>query len=617
MPELHTKLSEEKLKEIESFLMIRFRALEDMRTVIDQEVEREVAMYDNIDERIDKKQEWEEKIKMPYIYTIVQTMVARITQTLFPYQNYVKAYSEEEQFYEVEQNISQWIQDELDRIRFHSRARDFIEEALKKRVSWLQLIPIKVPVQDSEGNEIEGFRISFDVYDWYDVWFDTKAREVKDTDFFVRKIKKLYKVKQNKEFYFNLDRVQKRVNSSLHDDNGDSRNKEYEAKHSGGDTRPSYVSDDNNYNPIDEVELYEYYGVIDLGDGDVNDPEYVPDMKEVICTLANKTTLIRISENTIPTERKRLMFPIRPLRQSNSLIGKSVPQLTKDLAHELNESRSLRMQNFKLLIKLLFKVDKNADIDFGELFAQGGNAISYDGDPKSLDIFQIPNLVGLATGMGQDIIRDMQQITGAVDPVQGISGGGGNDTASGIRTVTEQALFKFSMMAENVYDDILEFINFVAILNIKHNRAVLDVKYPKLVSYFDRLSDLVETEQGYVVDIALKDLSQRRDVEMNQWANAMSIITPLLQQAGGNTTMLLRQFMEVFQMRSIDKLLTPESPDQIAMKLMNNPQLAQSVMAMIAQMQAQNTQSQEQQLNQAAAVPGGDTIERAGNENVG
>jgi len=529
------KLNKKKVEEIEVFLQNRFRELSNLRDEFDDDIKEEIDLYNDKDKYMDQKADWEEKITVPYIYTIVQTMVARLYQTLFGDDNYVRVFVEDETKSDMEKSLQMWIQEELDVMHFKTRSRDFLEDSLIQRTVWLQPRPVM------NGKSFKG--VDFNVIKWFDIWYDTTVDKVEDTDFFVRKIVKQYKILQRKDIYFNLDKIAETIMPDR--DFDDNIMEEYEAKH--GVTKNTDI---NTQSTTKDVEIMEWWGVYEI------DGEY----KEVIFTLANRKILIRAETNTTQTIQKRPFFPIRPLRQANSLVGKSVPQLTKNQQYELNETRSLRLQNFKTQIKLLFKYRRDAGINFGELFAKGGNIIGYDDLPTDIDIFNVPNMVQLASFISSEIIQDMQQITGAVDYLMGTTAARGvTETASGIRTITEQALFKFGMMAQNVYDDLIKFINYVIILWMRHGKSEILLRRPELRDFFKQSEE--EIEKSYMVDISMQDLAMRRDIERSQFINAINIIAGLMAQVpGANMKELLKQIMKRFNMENIDKMF--EAPQQ-------------------------------------------------------
>ena len=313
------------------------------------------------------------------------------------------------------------------------------------------------------------------------------------------------------------------------------------------------------------------------------------------------------------------MFPIRELRQANSLVRKGISQLTRGMAEENNEIRSLRLQNLKTLVKLLWKYDRTAGIDIEELFAGEGNAVGYDGlmNKDAIALLPVPNLLRETSLMIQDGMQDMQQTTGAVDHVMGTTSGRGlSDTATGTQTITEQAMFKFSMMADNIYDDLVEFINFVAILHLKNAKEAMELAYPELaVAFIKTLPE--DLEDSYIFDIELKDISQRRDLQQHQWSNMIGVIGPMVQENGGNMQELLKQFLNVFQVPNKDKILQPESPDALAAKLWNNPALNQQVQAILAQRTAAEQEKSGSKKGQTPSAPaGGSPQEQQGNTNL-
>ena len=568
MANLFKKLSEDKLDKIQQFLIHRFNQLKDLRDSLDDDIEEEIDIYNNVDKYIDEKEDWQEKISIPYIYTIVQTMVARLIEVFFGVDNYLRIYVENPDLKNIEKKIQRFIQAKLDKIKLKDKARDFLEDALVQRTTWLQLVPKK------NGDKLE--KIDLNILKWYDVWFDTKAKTTDDSDFFLRKIVKLYKILQKDKIYFNLDKVKQTKPPEE-----DIREKqEYEAKQGNSNSYEKVYYDPNSNSTIDEVELLEWYGMYDISE-DKDKPNY----QFVLFVLANRELLVRAETVELETEKKMLLFPIRPLKQANSLIGKSVPQLTKDMQYELNEVKSLRMENFKTQIRLLFKYRRDSGIDFDELFVEGGNAIGYDLDPKDIDMFPIPDKIREASIMSSELVQDMQQVTGAVDYLMGTSAARGvTETASGIQQITEQALYKFSMMAHNVYSDLLDMINYIIILHIIYGTDEILLKDMDLKKFTEMTIE--DLEDSYSIDIALNDLAMRRDIERSQFIQAMNIILGILQQVGGNPKELLKQVMERLNMENIEDILKlPPEQEQIIQQILpivqQNPQILQMMMQMV------------------------------------
>ena len=545
------KFNKKQKEKVLTFLPTRFTYLEGLRKPLDDEILEEVKLYNDYDKNMQPYNKetktgkfwWEQITTIPYIYTIIQTMVARLIQIFFGKQNYLKIYVEDKGYLKYEKEIEKWMQYELDKMKFKPRARDFLEDSLVQRTTWLHLIPV---ITGSKMTDVD-----FNVYQWFDVWFDTKAIEVEDTDFFIRDIVPFWKLKQNENLYMNLEEIE----NTMPPDQEIAKKQTYAVKNSK-DEHLYYDPDTNNI--TDEVELLHWMGVYD-----VSKDKNKPDFKNVVFTWANRTVLIRAELVDLKTEKKILMFPIRPIRQANSLIGKSAVQVTKNLQYLLNEVAALTVHNFKLLVKLLFKYNKNGGIDLGELWAGAGNAVGYEDDADDVSVFDVPNMMQAGMAVISWIIQIMQQTTGAVDYVMGTSAGRGiTETATGINRITQQAMFKFQMMAENADGDIREFVNFVIILWAKYNPKEVIRKFPKLEDFFNQTDK--ELEESRIIDIGMNDLTLRRETEKTQFLNGINIIAGLLEKVQGNVPELLREVMEKLEMENIDTILKgSKSPEEM------------------------------------------------------
>jgi hypothetical protein len=573
-------LSSEKLAELESFLSQRFKELEDARSDYDNEILENIQVYNNIDKNIDQKEDWEEKFRIPYIWTVIQTIVGRVRQALFSRTDYLKVFGEDETFRNIEKDLTRWFQSEMDYVQMRRQAKGYIERAVRDGMCWLQIAP-----RPKDKDHKTWF---FDLIQlgWFDVYFDPKAQHVMDTDFFVKKRKKLWKIMQRPSDFFQLDEL-------MQTDPPDIDNLKDKYKALSGNANISYYELPETKMTA-EVELLEWLGEYDFGEGDPRDPDYKADIKEVIITFANRKKIIRIEVQEIRTRKKRLLFPIRPIVQENLLLGKSMISVIKDLQYELNEIRSLRMDNVKQNVKLLWKVKKNRDIELDELFGEGGNVVHVE-EADDVTLFQTLNLVQPLSYISQDLLQDMQQTSGAVDHVMGTSAARGiTETASGIKQMTDNAVFKFNMMGDNIKDDLVECMNFIVILRMKYAKDDILLKFPEIKPFLEQPD--VMMEENTFFDIDMSDLAERKDVERAQWVNILNVIIPALQQIGGNMKELLRIVFKQFNVPQIDTLFQPDEQTQQVMAAMQWAQSPEGQMAMQQFMQSQAG---------AAQAPGG------------
>ena len=118
------------------------------------------------------------------------------------------------------------------------------------------------------------------------------------------------------------------------------------------------------------------------------------------------------------------------------------------------------------------------------------------------------------------------------------------------------------MMAENVYNDLLEFINWEMILWLEYNPEHVLKNYPKLAPLTNLTA--VDLEDSRVLDIGLNDLTLRRDSERAQFINGGNIIAGMLEKVQGNLPAFLKEFMKKLEMDNIPNILKgAKTPEQI------------------------------------------------------
>ena len=310
---------------LQSYLTRRFYFLQGLRDGLDKDISQEIDAYNGKDAQIDAMPSYTTKIKLPTVYSQVQTIKARMNRNLFEGDNYMKVFMEGKEFKKIQREVTMWAQAEMDKLKLKDRATDFLEQALVSRTSWILLRPINEKIPQDNGKVDTKFHIEYDIHPWRDVWFDTKARDVMSTDFFIKKISPMWKIFQHRDKYFNLENVHPTENAFSGEpgqrNSVDLQQDNYRGQNfsTGSETGPSYNEQEGQSQGtgMDEVEIHEYYGLFDFSPLQPSDPDYQPDMREIVATMTNKNNLIRYQEVTMPLRRSRLIFPIRPIRQAS------------------------------------------------------------------------------------------------------------------------------------------------------------------------------------------------------------------------------------------------------------------------------------------------------------
>ena len=159
-----------------------------------------------------------------------------------------------------------------------------------------------------------------------------------------------------------------------------------------------------------------------------------------VVTVLDRELVVQAGEN--PYWHGEIPFQIyRPTEVLHEMVGIGEPEAIEDLNIELNELRTSRRQNARLVLQRPFAyfdglVDPN-DLEFGP-----GIGIPVDGDPREL-LFPIPLQDIPQSGYQEEASykADIERTTGIDDSSAGVAGGGGGvaDTATGAQLVQQAA----------------------------------------------------------------------------------------------------------------------------------------------------------------------------------
>lgn len=545
-------LTEEKKEDIFKQFKLRFNSLKRLREPLDEIVRDYQKVFDY---------DFEEKkagtievpsgynYGIPYAYTIIMTMLAFTKATLFGMGKDVVTIDIEDYIKGVKgKNIENYVNSILEQCKFKEKAYSFLLNAYVDPISWVQLVPI------TEGKH---FTVDIQTLNFFDVYFDTKAKTVMGTDFMVRTIQGHLDLYNNNKHYYPED-VEDLKNSDPPQDVIQWEKERYKDERKGiNNTKASYYHP-TIINNNDDVEVLTWYTRYDIdGDGKLVD---------IIVGIGNRKNIIRVEKNPMQTKRKALVFPVVANKLANSLMGSSTIAPIQDTQDLLNESISLRQTHFRLLVKLLFKYNKNSDIDTAELFADGGNAIAFDGDPDDVGIFPVQNMLRECSAMIQEQLQFMQQITGATDYLMGTSVGRGiTETARGVSIITQNAMQKFNLIIDNLKPDVIEIIKYIVILFNKQSPNRKRVKYFKVKEFVSMEESDIEEDFRY--DLVLKNQAQDTDRERAQFINAVNIFGQMLTQLGGDSKALIKKALEKFDLktRDIEEIMgeTPEAQAKV------------------------------------------------------
>jgi hypothetical protein len=209
------------------------------------------------------------------------------------------------------------------------------------------------------------------------------------------------------------------------------------------------------------------------------------------------------------------------------------------------------MDNFNQLVKMIFKYDRNAQIDLSLIYSGGGNAIPVS-DMEDIDQFEVKNILKEGQAIIQFLISLTQNTVGATDNMAGTQGKG-IETAREASLVAQSAMTKFNLINDTMKNYFIEMIRGIVILYNKYDKDNVRVTTYNVEEFVAMDED--EIEDDFKIDIRLKNLAENIEVERTQFVNAANIIAENLAPIGGSLRELYRSLLEKFKVKNIDAIL--------------------------------------------------------------
>lgn len=160
-----------------------------------------------------------------------------------------------------------------------------------------------------------------------------------------------------------------------------------------------------------------------------------------LVTVLNRRHIIRRVENGL------LDYPFINLNR-NPLLGEFYGigdiEAVEDLMDEINYIRNLRLDNLDMLINLMWLIERGADVDTRELIAKAGGAIFTNDIQgiKQIDFKDMTNPSRLEEGL---LKQEMQEASGMMDMLKGMTPSGMNETAAGMAMLIEGASYRIKL----------------------------------------------------------------------------------------------------------------------------------------------------------------------------
>lgn len=357
---------------------------------------------------------------IPYVYSIVETVVPRLVSTIFSSRPYIGILPVKEETVDNAKAMENLIDYQMtQKVGIVSVATSWIKEALIYGTSILKVgwdyeeddVWVDEPIAVLFGTPIGTRRVKkrqpvkddplVEHIDLWDFYVDPEARDIDDAQYCIHKVYRDFEYLKNMEklgIYKNIDEViklKKGNKNELFEEIGGNQ-----AFETGMSNRLSLIGLQNIDKPTNKVELLEYW------------------TDDRIIVVANRSVVIRNEENPYH-HRKKPFVRLVDVLVPHEFYGIGEIEPIEDLQYELNSLRNQRMDNINLIINRMWKVVRGADIDLKQLVSRPGGIIEVDDmdDIQELEIqdttrASIENVIEL-------VRRDMDNADGVYDYARG------------------------------------------------------------------------------------------------------------------------------------------------------------------------------------------------------
>lgn len=283
--------------------------------------------------------------------------------------------------------------------------------------------------------------------------------------------------------------------------------------------------------------------------------KYFEDDRHVI--IINRLYLAKDAPNPFFHKRKPYDRDVYSEDPKN-FYGIGLMEMLEDLHSELNTERNQRIDYRSMSMRRMFKVNRNGNINRGQLVWKHGGIIEVD-DKDDVDTFDAPD-AALAGSFNQETIikEDMKQATGAHDVVMGTSSGG--ETATTTMSKDNNASMRFKLIISSVEKRLLvriarkmmqlnqQFIEDIRLLPLFDKD---ETEWPQIAPE-DIQGEFHLTAAGSSVEpMANKEAFKQRMVELYGVVGA----DPFMQQFPIKRRNLLKKLLESFDIQDTDDIL--------------------------------------------------------------
>ncbi len=371
-------------------------------------------------------QPFKSNIFVPYIFSIVESVVPKMLGTIFNTRPILAVSARKGASENLARLLERLLEYQLDdeQLEFFTKILEFFKESVIYGTSFMKVVP---KFNDDEAASFN--YIDVEPIDLFNVFPDYRARSVRR----MKHIIQLAYVDYDELLALESAGFYKNVKKVVDYCEGMSKVDEHKRKR----LTDIGILDEYGYDASRKVvEVLEYW------DG------------EKICVVGARREIFKEEENPFNGLLPFIMARYIPVQ--HELYGVGIPEVSESLQEELNTVRNQRMDNVNIIINRMFIANKYADIDFDSLTSYPGNVILTN-DINAIQPLATPDITKSAYMEEEIIKRDIDNATGEYEYSRGATPPR-KETATGIVRLQQASNIRFDTVVKSLEFTVLRSI---------------------------------------------------------------------------------------------------------------------------------------------------------------
>jgi len=509
--------------------------------------------YRGVRDETRKKYPYRSKLFIPYSFTSVEGVLAKIMEILFMEKPIVKALPQMEDDAMSADMIERLLDYQFYMMRIYPMAQMILRDALiygtafakvywDREVKTLE-VPGRITMPDGSV-KTDMAVIEQEIFDGPRIvsipnerlFIDPGASSIKDAEFVIHKEwKTIDYLKQQKKLGARYKNLGKLEEGSV-EDIGPLQQAKLQALG---------ISPAEELEQIKKVEVWEYW---------TNDKKY---------TTVDRKHLIESEDNTLCPGNKPFVLA-KPISLSNELFGLGFMEMLFYLQHELNDVRNQRMDNVNLIINKIIKVSSHAGVDLNYLKSIPG-AIWLAERPELITPLEMSDVTASSYLEAQEIKSDMQHTIGDYDYFRGASPSTSRETATTVIRLQEAAMNRISGITRYIEES---FVVPLAQLMMDLNKQYLNVEKPIRI-FGEQGQKWIELSQNDITQYydfqAMGSIraSLKKQQEKEKSMELLGMLLPLAEQLNLNLPLFMTDLLGKMGYPNAGKYILPVVPQSL------------------------------------------------------